>query len=148
MKGVEIRLPPLRERPGDIALLAQHFLNRCAHLCADGRPRTLSEAAREALQQHAWPGNLRELRHEMQRATVLCGARRDIQPEDLSFTGSERPSRPTADADTLGAKIEALERAEIEQALKRFDDNRTRAAEALGLSRQGLLKKMERYGMV
>jgi DNA-binding NtrC family response regulator len=147
VKGVEIRLPPLRERASDLPLLAKHFLNQCAHLCPDGRARLLSDAAAEALVAHAWPGNLRELRHEMQRATVLAGERREIQPEDLSFTGSERPRASAPGATTLAQKVEALERREIEEALKRCGGNRTHTAEALGLSRQGLLKKLERFGL-
>ncbi|MCP3143787.1 sigma-54-dependent transcriptional regulator [Pyxidicoccus xibeiensis] len=147
VKGVEIRLPPLRERTSDLPLLAKHFLNQCAHLCPDGRARLLSDAAAEALAAHAWPGNLRELRHEMQRATVLAGERREIQPEDLSFTGSERPRASAPGATTLAQKVEALERREIEEALKRCGGNRTHTAEALGLSRQGLLKKLERFGL-
>jgi len=149
LKGVEIRLPALRERPADIPLLAKHFLNQSAQLTADGRPRLLSDAAVEALAQHGWPGNLRELRHEMQRAAVLAGDRREIQPEDLSFTGAAERVRPV-DApagSTLQEKIEALERREIEAALQKFHNNRTHAAAALGLSRQGLLKKLERFGL-
>ncbi|MFZ5468740.1 MAG: sigma-54-dependent transcriptional regulator [Myxococcota bacterium] len=147
IKGAEVRLPPLRERTGDIPVLAQHFLNGCAHLCADGRAKLLSDGAAAALLAHRWPGNLRELRHEMQRATVLAGGRREIQDEDLSFTGSERPSIPVSGATTLVQKIELLERKEIEEALRKHQNNRTHAAEALGLSRQGLLKKLDRYGM-
>ena len=147
VKGVEIRLPPLRERASDLPLLAKHFLNQCAHLCPDGRARLLSDAAAEALAAHTWSGNLRELRHEMQRATVLAGERREIQPEDLSFTGSERPRASAPGATTLAQKVEALERREIEEALKRCGGNRTHTAEALGLSRQGLLKKLERFGL-
>lgn len=147
VKGVELRLPPLRERATDLPLLAKHFLNQCAHLCPDGRARLLSDAAAESLASHGWPGNLRELRHEMQRATVLAGERRELQPEDLSFTGSERPRASAPGATTLAAKVEALERREIEDALKRFGGNRTHSAEALGLSRQGLLKKLERFGL-
>ena len=147
IKGAEVRLPALRDRAGDLPLLAQHFLNGCAQLSADGRPKQLSDAAMEALAAHRWPGNLRELRHEMQRAAVLAGARRDIQPEDLSFTGSERPAPALAGTTTLQAKVEALERHELEEALRKHAGNRTRAAELLGLSRQGLLKKMERFGL-
>ncbi len=148
IKGVQVHLPPLRERTADLPLLARHFLNQCAHLCPDGRPKLLSDAAVEALLAHPWPGNLRELRHEMQRATVLAGARREVQPEDLSFSGAERLQAPVAPGNlTLQQKVEALERREIEEALRRCGGNRTHTAEALGLSRQGLLKKLERFGL-
>jgi DNA-binding NtrC family response regulator len=147
VKGAEVHLPALRERMGDIPVLAKHFLNQSGHLCADGRARLLSEAAEAALLRHGWPGNLRELRHEMQRATVLAGDRREIQPEDLSFTEAERTPRTPAGTHTLAQKVEALERQEIEEALRRSQGNRTHAAEALGLSRQGLLKKIERFGL-
>jgi transcriptional regulator with PAS, ATPase and Fis domain len=81
----------------------------------------------------------------MQRATVLAGDRREIIPEDLSF--SSRVAREAAEGTTLGDKIEALERREIQEALEKHNNNRTHAAQALGLSRQGLLKKLERYGL-
>lgn len=147
IKGAEVRLPALRERAGDVPLLAAYFLNRSAHLTPDGRARQLSDAAIEALTSHSWPGNLRELRHEMQRATVLTGARLEIQPEDLSFSGADARPDPRPGATTLEQKVSALERREIEEALAKHDGNRSRAALALGLSRQGLLKKMSRYGL-
>jgi len=145
--GAEVHLPPLRERGGDILLLSTLFLNQCAHLCADARPRTLSDGAAEALRSQPWPGNLRQLRHEMQRAAVLSGNRTQIELEDLSFTGDERPPPPGAGLNTLAQKVDALERREIAAALKEHAGNRSHAAAALGLSRQGLLKKMERYGL-
>lgn len=144
INGAEVRLPPLRDRAEDLPLLAKHFLNQAAHLCPDGRAKELSAEAREALFAHEWPGNLRELRHEMQRATVLAGDRREIIPEDFSF--ATRVPVTTAGA-TLHSKIEALERREIQEALEKHNNNRTHAAQALGLSRQGLLKKLERYGL-
>jgi DNA-binding NtrC family response regulator len=146
IRGAEVRLPALRERPGDIPLLAAHFLNRAGALCSDGRPKALSERARAALLEHRWPGNLRELKFEMQRATVLAGPRPAIEPEDFSFFAAAGKPEPVGSGLTLAEKVEALERREIEAALVRFHGNRTHAAEALGLSRQGLLKKMARYG--
>jgi transcriptional regulator with PAS, ATPase and Fis domain len=94
---------------------------------------------------HAWPGNLRELRHEMQRAAVISGDRSVIEPEDLSFTARDSSEPRRTEKGTLQEKIEALERAEIVRALEAHKNNRTHAAEALGLSRQGLLKKLDRY---
>jgi len=146
IKGAEVRLPALRERKEDIAVIAQHFLHRAAHLARDGQPKQLDEATIEAMVAHPWPGNIRELRHEMQRATVLCGERRAILPEDLSFFGAEEPAAASTEA-TLPGQVEALERREIRAALDRFGGNRSKSALALGLSRQGLLKKMDRYGI-
>jgi DNA-binding NtrC family response regulator len=147
INGTEVRLPPLRERTGDIPLLAKHFLNQCAHLCPDGRSRELSEEATEAMAAHRWPGNLRELRHEMQRATVMAGDRPLIEPGDLSFGSSAPAVSESPRAGSLQEKIEALEKTEIRAALDRTGNNKTRAAEELGLSRQGLLKKLDRYRM-
>jgi DNA-binding NtrC family response regulator len=148
IKGAQIELPPLRDRPSDIPLLAQHFLNKSAALSADGQPRTLSDEAESALLSHKWPGNLRELRHEMQRATVMVGDRHEIEADDLSFAGGATgiPSTPDEGAE-LEDKVRALEKREIRAALARHDGNRTRTAEELGLSRQGLLNKIDRYGL-
>lgn len=146
LKGAEIELPPLRERLDDIPLLARHFLNQAAHLAAEHGIKRLSRGAEEALLAHPWPGNLRELKHEMQRATVMAGDEPEIAAEDLSFVAKRRAPRTGAPT-TLGDKVEALERQEIRAALAAHDDNRTHAAQALGLSRQGLLKKIDRYGL-
>ncbi|HEU4405282.1 MAG TPA: sigma-54 dependent transcriptional regulator [Polyangiaceae bacterium] len=151
VRGIEVELPPLAERPGDVLLLAQHFLNR-ARALAPGRalPR-LSAAAQRCLEAHAWPGNLRELRHEMQRALVLAAGRDEIWPEDLSPALRPNDAAPPPaggpEPATLDEKIAALERAEIARALAACQGNRSHAAERLGLSRQGLLNKMARYGI-
>ena len=89
LNGVTLHLPALRDRLDDLPLLAQHFLNQCANLTSDGRSRRLSASAQAALRQHDWPGNLRELRHEMQRATVVAPSERDLLPSDLSFYGRQ-----------------------------------------------------------
>jgi DNA-binding NtrC family response regulator len=146
IRGAEIRMPPLRERGEDMLLLARHFLNLSAPLCPDGRAKELSEGAQSAVLRHLWPGNLRELRFEMQRASVLAGQRREILETDLVFVDEGQVSRDS-EARTLQQRVEEVERQEIRAALIRFDNNRTRAAEALGLSRQGLLKKMARYAL-
>lgn len=103
-----MRLPPLRERAGDIPLLAAFFLNQSAALTADGMRRTLSESANERLLAHPWPGNLRELRHEMQRASVLAGESRVIEGDDLSF--ARRPaSSPSSESGATLAEGEGRE---------------------------------------
>jgi DNA-binding NtrC family response regulator len=141
--GSELSLPALRERSSDLGLLATHFLEGCASLAPDGRAKRLSEAAAERLTEHAWPGNLRELKHRMQQATVMAGTRSEIVVPDLGMEGHEQASVGS----TLQEKVEALERREIEAALSRHEGNRSRTADALGLSRQGLLNKMARYGL-
>lgn len=146
IKGAQIQLPPLRERPSDIPLLAQHFLNKAAALSSDGRARRLSDDARAALLSHDWPGNLRELRHEMQRATVMVGDDEIISAGDLSFSGGQATDTSEEDVN-LEDKVRRLEKREIRATLAKHDGNRTRTAEELGLSRQGLLNKIDRYGL-
>lgn len=146
IKGAQIHLPPLRDRPGDIPLLATHFLNKSASLCSDGKPRRLSDEAIEALINHSWPGNLRELRHEMQRVSVMS-TQPVLEPNDFAFRSDADTTHTVDDDAPLKEKVRALERREIERALDRFHGNRTRTADALGLSRQGLLNKMNRYGL-
>jgi transcriptional regulator with PAS, ATPase and Fis domain len=130
-------------------LLAQHFLNTARSLVPHPVNPVLSPAAVRCLESYDWPGNLRELRHEMQRALVLSGGRGEIQPEDLS--PALRAKAPPGGADraalTLEEKIERLEREEITRALAECEGNRSHAAEKLGLSRQGLLNKMARHGL-
>jgi DNA-binding NtrC family response regulator len=147
IKGAQVHLPPLRERPEDIPLLATHFLNQAASYCPDGRPRRLTPEAEAALSRHTWPGNMRELRHEMQRASVLAGSSLLLAPSDFSFAQPSFTSATSAHPTTLQEKITLLERQEIAAALAQHDGNRTRAAADLGLSRQGLLNKIERYGL-
>ncbi len=146
IKGAQIHLPALRDRPADIPLLAAHFLARHRVLGSDGRPRRLSDDALDAMMNHPWPGNLRELRNELQRAAVMVGERSVIERSDLGFAAGPGATS-AAPAATLADKVQALERREIEAALTRCHGNRTHAADALGLSRQGLLKKMARYAL-
>lgn len=148
IKGAEIHLPPLRDRLTDIPLLATYFLNKAGPLCPDGKARRLGRDAEAALLTHPWPGNLRELRHEMQRASVMATTS-ELTPRDLSFNARQAPSHSRHGDDLPGAtlqeKVENLERREISRGLERFAGNRTQTAEALGLSRQGLLNKIARY---
>ena len=153
VRGIEVALPLLADRVGDLPLLAQHFLNQGRALVPRAGAATLSPGALRRLEAWAWPGNLRELRHEMQRALVMAAGRGEILEEDLS-PGLRRPApAPSADAAkpiegaTLEEKIAALERREIAAALSATGGNRSHAAQRLGLSRQGLLNKMDRYGL-
>ena len=104
------------------------------------------------MEAYDWPGNLRELRHEMQRALVMAAGRDEILEADLSpAIRVRKDAPPTAappeDDAPLEDKVAALERREIASALELTAGNRSQAATRLGLSRQGLLNKMARYGL-
>ncbi|MFM2244961.1 MAG: hypothetical protein RL071_1035 [Pseudomonadota bacterium] len=143
LRGVELTLPPLRGRGDDVLLLADHFLRQLDGL---GAPPPLGAAARAALRAHAWPGNLRELRHCVQRAAVLGAGQAELQPEDLGL-GSPPSTAEGSVEGTLSAAVDALERRMISEALQAEGGNRSRSARRLGLSRQGLLNKLDRYGL-
>ena len=142
LRGVELSLPPLRDRGDDVLILARHFLTQSAPLIGVATPHALSPRAEDALRAHPWPGNLRELRHAMQRAAVMAGPRPMIEPGDLGLACASAP-----DGGSLETQVEALERRLITGALEAEGGNKSRAAKRLGLSRQGLLNKLERYGL-
>ena len=131
----DIRIPPLRERPDDILLLATGFLREFAGATAE-----LTREAIEALRRHDWPGNVRELRNIIERATIVCedGA---IRPEDLSLR--ERHETPLTNVTNLGS----LEKRAIERAMRDADGNKVRAARELGISRMQLYDRLRKYGL-
>jgi DNA-binding NtrC family response regulator len=126
---IELALPPLAERPGDILPLAEHFL---------GVARTLGEPARAALLRHAWPGNVRELKNTMQRAALLARGP-VIEPADLGL--------PTPAGGHAVATDAEPDRETIERALGASNGVVAQAAAELGLSRQALYRRMERLGI-
>jgi DNA-binding NtrC family response regulator len=149
-----ITVPPLRDRPGDIPLLARYFVDR---FCRDMKksPIALSPAALEQLVSYRWPGNVRELQNCIERAVIL--AEGDIQPRhlNLSFKVIERemePSNPLAELDLSGSLTEAtkralsvVEKAKIQQVLKEADSSKGRAAELLQISYKMLLAKLKEH---
>ncbi|MCU1283305.1 MAG: response regulator with CheY-like receiver, AAA-type ATPase, and DNA-binding domain [bacterium] len=138
---VEVALPPLRERGDDIVLLADRFLARAG--TRHGKSlHGFTDAARRALTQHAWPGNVRELEHAIERAVILTHGDFIDEP-DLRITGEVPSSLAVAGGDTL----DAVERATVERALRDHGWNVTRAAHALGLTRQALYRRMEKFGL-
>jgi transcriptional regulator with GAF, ATPase, and Fis domain len=136
---ISVRVPPLRERFGDVGLLVQHFLR--TH--AAGRKVNVERHAMDALVAYAWPGNVRQLENEVRRALVLSDD--SIQLEHLSreIAQAARPGRAADELDLRG-RVDALEAELVRAALRRTDGNQTRAAELLGLSRFGLQKMMKR----
>ena len=140
LNTVEIHLPPLRERRDDIPLLAGHFLKQFA--ARYRRPVTgFSPDGMRALLAYSWPGNVRELAHAVERATLLAeGAA--VTASDLSFR-AVTDAAPKLDEMSL----EEVERALITKALARHDGNVSLAAQALGLSRSALYRRLQRHGL-
>ncbi len=144
---VTLDLPPLRQRGGDILLLAEHFLD---DFCRRARRKVpeLTAAARKRLVEHHWPGNVRELRNLMERLAYLTVGDR-IEAEDLAFILS--PRGPSALIDDLGQNLsDATARYQIEyirRTIEQLGGNMSRAAERLGLHRSNLYRKMRQLGM-
>jgi DNA-binding NtrC family response regulator len=140
LNTVEIHLPALRERREDIPALAAHFLSRYATRYR--RPvEGFDPPALQVLLSHAWPGNVRELDHTMERA-VLMARSSHIGIADLALN-TQRPGSQTLD----DMSLETVEAILIQKALARSQGNVTQAAEALGLSRGALYRRMEKYGL-
>ncbi|MGC2248147.1 MAG: sigma-54 dependent transcriptional regulator [Terriglobales bacterium] len=140
LNTVEIHVPPLRERREDIPALAIHFLRRYATRYRreiDG----FESSSLQAMAQYSWPGNVRELEHTLERAVLMCRGR-EIQPADLGLN-MQRPQAQNLEE----LSLEAVEALLIRKALQRFQGNISQAAEALGLSRGALYRRMEKYGL-
>jgi transcriptional regulator with PAS, ATPase and Fis domain len=139
---VRLRIPALRERPEDIAVLAQHFWRSSAARVAC--TATLTHAVLAALARYHWPGNVRELQNVMAALAVAAPARGIVRPSLLppAITGSA-----VVTSSRLSEARAQFERRYVEVALARAGGSRTRAAADLGLSRQGLLKTMARLGL-
>jgi two-component system response regulator PilR (NtrC family) len=146
---VQFRLPPLRERGGDIGLLAEHFRQHFA-TTMNRRVRRISRAAQLKLQSHAWPGNVRELRNVIERALILEGAE-EIQPGSLpDFQLESRLQHGETPRPTGGSLDEMLanfERELITSTLELNQRNVTRTAEQLKLSRHALRYRMQRLNL-
>jgi DNA-binding NtrC family response regulator len=161
LDGVTLVIPPLRERRAEIPVLARTFVEEASRSLGLARPPALSSESIAALLRHDWPGNMRELRHLMERAVVLCQGEA-LTPADLlpSFAssgataGSAIPGAETAPPNVAGSaegslpdEIAGLERRRIEEALERCGGNQSRAAELLGISRRTLVTRLAAFGM-
>lgn len=145
---LRFELPPLRERPDDVALIADHF---CALLGRQyrGSPVTLSPEALARLRSYRWPGNVRELRNVIERA-VLLGSGKVLEAEAFHTLTSDDGEMTDLDAFVLpdqGIDLDALEGQLIRQALARADGNQTRAAKLLGLTRHTFRYRLEKHGL-
>ncbi len=148
---VPIRIPPLRERPEDVAPLAHYFVERLARELRHG-PVSISDSAMEAFEGYAWPGNVRQLRNFLERILIMEETD-EILPSHLPF---ETRGPQTVDGGVgrmyelprNGLNFQVLERNLIEQALERTGGNVTRSAELLGLTRDALRYRMEKFGLL
>jgi DNA-binding NtrC family response regulator len=149
-----VHLPPLRERGDDVLLLADHFVRTLGMRMGKGESG-LSRDAREALLQHAWPGNIRELQNAVERALIVSAgglitvSQLGITPRpEPRFAGdSPAPPGPLESSPPDGASLADWERRIVAAALARARGNKSRAAKALGLSRAQLYTRLRRLGL-
>src|SRR4029453_2030741 len=134
---VDIHIPPLRDRRGDVPVLAAEFLREFNQ--AAGRVVELTAAAMDALLRYDWPGNVRELRNVLERSTILCDGAA-IRAEDLALSSVE-----PAPVDT--ANLDAIERRTIERVLRETNGNKRQASRRLGISRMQLYTRLRKYGL-
>ncbi len=146
LKIIAIDLPPLRERPDDVLLLLDHFLDAFAR--SMGRPRPfVSPLALEMLLRYPWPGNVRELQNEVQRALVMAGGGPLILEDHLSPKVNPAGETYTEGSHKLAAAKADFERRFLREALARCRYHRTRTAAEVGLTRQGLFKLLKKHGI-
>ncbi len=154
LKVFPLRVPSLRERREDIPPLAAHFLERYTR--EFGRSAAgFTEAALQRLCAYDWPGNVRELENEVQRAVIQADGESFIGPELLSSRvfGEEGPASPAADSaqavagETLRETMDRYEKQLLIQALAAHGNNKTSAAKTLGITREGLHKKLKAFGL-
>ncbi len=139
---VEIHVPPLRERIGDIPILVDYFIKTFKEKYGK-EDLSISPDALKKLEMHDWPGNIRELRHSLERAIILSETA-ELMPEDFRFSDSDDLDEGT---DSSDLNIEQMERKLILQALQLHKGNITKAAEDLGLTRAALYRRLDKFGL-
>ncbi len=140
LNTVEVHLPALRARREDIPALAMHFLSQYSARYRR-EVKGIDATALQSLVQYSWPGNVRELEHTMERAVLMCRTDQ-LQNGDLGLTAQREQAQNLEEL-----SLEAVESILIRKALQRFQGNVSQAAEALGLSRGALYRRMEKYGL-
>jgi len=151
LNTVEIEMPPLRDRREDVATIARHYAGLYCRKYGQA-PRDFSPAALDALRNYNWPGNVRALRHAVERAVILSGSEM-FEPEDFNLSpvstpvsGTQSESDDTPDAE-MELNLDKLERSTIARALTRNRYNISHAARDLGLTRAALYRRMEKHGL-
>lgn len=140
---VEIHIPPLRERPEDIPILAEHFLLRNAKKY-NKAVKDISSATMKKLRQYHWPGNVRELQHAIERAVIMTD-NRILQPTDfhLSASGGDKID----ELELNSYNLQEVEKTIIQKVLRKHGGNISSAAKELGLTRTSLYRRMEKYDL-
>jgi DNA-binding NtrC family response regulator len=142
---IAIRIPALRERPDDILLLAEAFLEEAASRHGRG-PLKFKAETQELLRYHPWPGNVRELKNVVERA-VISTEGGEIGPVDLPLSASDRTGAVLRAATAQMLTLDKLEASYIREVLRITRGNKTEAAKILGINRKTLLEKRKRYGI-
>lgn len=143
---LDLAIPPLRDRKGDMALLVEYFLQRFAK----DKPPAISPRAWAALSDYGFPGNVRELEHAVERAVVLCrGAEIELDhlPDDISGTVAEAEEEGHGKLRTLAEAVKEFEREYLMRALTAAEGKKSKAAEILGISRKNLWEKLRGHGV-
>jgi len=141
---IEVEIPPLRERPEDIPLLAHYFLK--VYNARYGKEISkISDGAMARMNKHTWPGNIRELQHALERAVIMSAAP-VLQPEDFNLnTASLKEDETGLNLDAFN--LEEVEKLLIRKVLKKYNGNITQAATELGLTRSSLYRRLEKHGL-
>jgi len=142
---VPVRLPPLREREGDVSLLVQHFVEKLG----GGRQFTVKTDVLESMSQYAWPGNVRELENHIAQAIAMAGAAHVLKKEHLLPVDKTRRAalEPPTSLRSLREVLVQAEREHLQHVLKSVGGHRTKAASVLGISRKVLWEKLKDYGI-
>lgn len=141
---VEIHLPPLRDRVGDIPLLANHFL-KIYNTKYRKSIKKIAPSTEKKLQKYSWPGNIRELQHAIERAIIMSDT--DVlTPEDFFFL-SQKPESGSNGAESDTFNLDEVEKSIIQKAVNQHNGNISKAAKDLGLTRASLYRRLEKYGL-
>ena len=157
LKVIHIQTPSLRDVPEDISVLANHFLSKYCKMM-NTELKQFTTRALEELSSYSWPGNARQLENEVKRLVAsvrgksitedhLDGSIRNLSASIQSFQPKEEPAPKSPTSRSLPDAVEQLERRLIEEALRNSGGNKQKAAQVLGLSRQGLIKKLKRLSI-
>lgn len=146
IKGVELHLPPLRERREDIPLLVQHYVAQYANKLNKPVPE-VAEDVQTTLMRHDWPGNVRQLMNAIQNMVVICEGDK-IEPRHLPTEVRQAGGDDTAQLpDTGGMSLDQIEKKAIRDALRVTAGNREQAAKMLGIGERTLYRKLKEYGL-